>query len=493
MKLYFAGHDYKYAVEQILLMLFPTERPEYPEAPPEPGDSYAQVRISAGPALTTATALICAGGKTGRGMARIPSAALHGDLVTQRLRQRIIKLAFYKAAVAVTGQTPVWGALTGIRPAKLATRFLEEGMDAEQAQAAMQREFFVSPARASLCVAAAGAALAVDQTLNPSDIALYVGIPFCPTRCAYCSFVSNSVEKSAPLIPPFLEALDREMEETGRVAAELGLQVKSVYLGGGTPTTLSASQLQRVINRLHSVFDLSQILEFTVEAGRPDTITPAKLETLAANGVDRISINPQSMSDTVLRAIGRRHTAAEIRAAFAAARAAGFQRINMDLIAGLPGDTPAGFSRSLAEVLALEPENVTVHTLALKKGSRITEQAVPIPDGAAVGAMLDDARGQLTAQGYAPYYLYRQKFTSGGFENVGWSLPGCENLYNIYIMEELCTILAMGGGGSTKLVKRSSGRIERIFDPKYPLEYIQNIDRVLADKEKIRIFCLQDR
>jgi oxygen-independent coproporphyrinogen-3 oxidase len=493
MKLYFAGHDYKYAVEQILLMLFPTERPEYPDAPPEPGDSYARVRICSGPVLTTATALICAAGKTGCGIARVRSEALNGGLVTQRLRQRIIKLAFYKAAVAVTGQTPVWGALTGIRPAKLATRFLEEGMNLDQAQAAMQREFFVAPERARLCVAAASVALTVDQTLTPTDIALYVGIPFCPTRCAYCSFVSNSVEKSAPLIPPFLEALDREMDETGRVAAELGLQVKSVYLGGGTPTTLSASQLQHVIARLRSTFDLSQIREFTVEAGRPDTITAEKLETLAANGVDRISINPQRMSDAVLRAIGRRHTAAEIRTAFAAARAAGFKRINMDLIAGLPSDTPDGFSRSLAEVLALEPENVTVHTLALKKGSRITEQAVPIPDGAAVGAMLDDARAQLTAHHYAPYYLYRQKFTSGGFENVGWSMAECENLYNICIMEELCTILAMGGGGSTKLVKRSSGRIERIFDPKYPLEYIQNIDRVLADKEKIRIFCLQDR
>lgn len=493
MKLYLIGHDYKYAVEQIMLMLFPQERPEYPAAPPNPGDCYARVRISAGPVFTTASALVCAGGQSGRGTARIRTAALSGGLITERLRQRIIKLAFYKAAVAVTGQTPVWGALTGIRPAKLAARFLEEGMDAAGAQAAMQREFFVSPERAQLCVAAADAAVQAARTLAPGDVALYVGIPFCPTRCAYCSFVSNSVEKSMQLIDPFLDALDREIDETGRVAAELGLTVRSVYFGGGTPTTLSAGQLRRVISRLHGAFDLSHIREFTVEAGRPDTITREKLDALAESGVDRISINPQSMSDDVLRAIGRRHTAEDIRTAFAAARAAGFRRINTDLIAGLPGDTPDGFARSLSEVLALGPENITVHTLALKKGSRITEQAIPIPDGAAVGAMLDGARSRLTAEGYAPYYLYRQKFTSGGFENVGWSLPGCENLYNICIMEELCTILAMGGGGSTKLVKHSSGRIERIFDPKYPLEYIQNIDRVLADKEKIRIFCLQER
>ena len=493
MKLYLTGHAYKYAVEQILLMLFPAERPDYPDAPPQPGDNWASIRLSAGAVYTTASAAVCFGGKTCRGTARVKTAALSGGLVTQRLEQRVIKLAFYKAAVAVTGQTPVWGALTGIRPAKLAARFLEEGMDMPAAETAMQRSFFVSPERAQLCVAAAAASVRTDRSLVPGDVALYIGIPFCPTRCAYCSFVSNSVEKSMQLIDPFLDALDREIDATARVAAELGLTVRSVYFGGGTPTTLSAAQLRRVITRLRGAFDLSGNREFTVEAGRPDTITAEKLTALYDCGVDRISINPQSMADDVLRAIGRRHTAADIYAAFETARAAGFRRINMDLIAGLPGDTPAGFERSLGQVLALRPENITVHTLALKKGARITEQGISIPDGTAVGRMLDGARAALGGCGYAPYYLYRQKFTSGGFENVGWSLPGCENLYNICIMEELCTILAMGGGGSTKLVRRSSGRIERIFDPKYPLEYTQNIEKVLADKEKIRIFYMQSR
>ncbi|MBO5557070.1 MAG: radical SAM protein, partial [Oscillospiraceae bacterium] len=238
--------------------------------------------------------------------------------------------------------------------------------------------------------------------------------------------------------------------------------------------------------------DLSALREYTVEAGRPDTITEEKLRTLRRHGVDRVSVNPQTMSDRVLSVIGRRHTAADIRTALEAVRRVGGFAVNMDLIAGLPGDSPEGFSRTLDQVLALGPENVTVHTLSLKKGSRITLEGTPLPDAEAVGRMLDEAGRRLREADYTPYYLYRQKFMSGGFENVGWTRPGFENLYNICIMEELCSILAMGGGGSTKLIRPGGGRNIRLMAPKYPEEYITGIEKTCADKETIRRFYRQE-
>jgi oxygen-independent coproporphyrinogen-3 oxidase len=235
-------------------------------------------------------------------------------------------------------------------------------------------------------------------------------------------------------------------------------------------------------------FDLSSVREFTVEAGRPDTITEEKLRVLRAHGCDRVSVNPQSMSDAVLEAIGRRHTAADIVTALEKVRAVGGFSVNMDLIAGLPADSYEGFCSTLQAVLALAPENITVHTLSLKKGSRILTEGTELPDAAAVGQMLDFAEEKLRAAGYEPYYLYRQKFMSGGFENIGWAKPGAVNLYNICIMEELCTILAMGAGGSTKLVRRDGGRNLRFIAPKYPLEYIGGIDGLCAEKKKIETF-----
>ena len=290
------------------------------------------------------------------------------------------------------------------------------------------------------------------------------------------------------LIPPFLEALHQEIRATAAEIRALGLRVISVYMGGGTPTTLSAEQLDRLCTALENEFDLSRIREYTVEAGRPDTITVEKLQVLRRHGVDRVSVNPQTMSDTVLEAIGRRHSAADIVSALEKVRRVGGFAVNMDLIAGLPTDTVQGFANTVDQVLALSPENVTVHTLSLKKGSRITLEGSALPTAAEVGAMLDIAQEKLRAADYAPYYLYRQKFMSGGFENVGWSREGYINLYNICIMEELCSIVAMGGGGSTKLVRHDGGRNIRIMEPKYPLEYINGIEKTCADKRGITEF-----
>ena len=361
-------------------------------------------------------------------------------------------------------------------------------MENSGADAALRRfisEYDVSPERAELCRDTSLVTQQVRKSLGQKDVCLYVGIPFCPTRCSYCSFVSQSVEKSMKLIPPFLDALMREIDAAADAVNELGLSVISIYMGGGTPTTLSPGQLDRLCSRLSGRFDLSRLREYTVEAGRPDTITAEKLSVLKAHGVDRVSVNPQTMCDDVLEAIGRRHTAQDIFDALAKVRRVGGMAVNMDLIAGLPSDSVEGFAGTLDKVTALEPENITVHTLSLKKGSRITLEGSQLPTAAEVGRMLDIAGDKLRSAGYSPYYLYRQKFMSGGFENVGWAKEGCVNLYNVCIMEELCSIIALGGGGSTKLVNRDGGRSIRLFAPKYPAEYIAGIEKTCRDKQSI--------
>ena len=288
------------------------------------------------------------------------------------------------------------------------------------------------------------------------------------------------------LVPQFLEALWGDIAATGAAVRRAGLRPVALYMGGGTPTTLSAAQLDELCTRLEDSFDLTHLREYTVEAGRPDTITRDKLEVLKARGVRRVSVNPQTMSDSVLEAIGRRHTSRDIVEALSLVRSVGGFDVNMDLIAGLPTDTPEGFAETLTRVLALAPENITVHTLSMKRGSTLTVSGGALPAAEDVGNMLSGALDRLPAAGYEPYYLYRQKYMAGGYENVGWTRPGHESPYNICIMEELCSIISMGAGGSTKLV--ATGRIKRFFAPKYPLEYINGADAVRAGKERITDF-----
>jgi len=470
----------------MLLTVFPDERPVYPSGRPE-GDRM-EISLHRAERFTTASCLLTRGEGRWRGVARADNREMKDALVTERVCQRLIKNAMYRAALASGHEHPAWGALTGVRPGKVFSSLLKSGMDEDEALRHFIRDYDVTPPRAALCRDTTRHTLAAARSLEKKDVCLYLGVPFCPTRCAYCSFVSQSVEKSMKLIPPFVEALEKEIGAVGEQVARLGLRPVAVYFGGGTPTTLSAEQLDRVCGRMEKCFDLSFVREFTVEAGRPDTITEEKLRVLRAHGCDRVSVNPQSMSDAVLEAIGRRHTAADIVTALEKVRAVGGFSVNMDLIAGLPADSYEGFRATLKEVLALAPENITVHTLSLKKGSRILTEGAELPDALTVGRMLDFAEEALRAQGYEPYYLYRQKFMSGGFENVGWTKPGFVNLYNICIMEELCSILAMGAGGSTKLVRHDGGRNLRFIAPKYPLEYIGGIDGVCDEKKKIEVF-----
>lgn len=483
MKLYLFNHDYRYAVEQMLLSIFPDERPEYPEGLPE-GDR-AEIKLFEAEKRFTAVTRLYLGGKVFYGSSAAEKNKITDELAKTRAVQRIIKLSFYRAALQSGIEKPVWGALTGIRPGKLLSNLLEAGMSDGAAMSKFQQDNDVSPQRAKLCLHTAHASLGCASKLLPNDICLYVGIPFCPTRCSYCSFVSQSVKRSMALIPDFLNALYLEIDATAKIINELGLRIISVYMGGGTPTTLTADQLDTLFDRLEQSFDLSAVMETTVEAGRPDTITRDKLKALERHNVTRISVNPQTMDDHVLEAIGRKHTAQDVLDALALVRQAGDFEVNMDLIAGLPCDSPEGFEKTLNAVLALSPENITVHTLSLKKGSEIMLGDTPRPSAADVGAMLDYADAVLYSSGYLPYYLYRQKYMSGGFENVGWQRSGTENIYNICIMEELCSIISIGGGASTKLCL-GNGRIERFFDPKYPAEYIERIDKIIEDKQKIK-------
>lgn len=489
MKLYLYGHEYKYAVEQMLLTLFPEERPEYPDGTPE--GKRMEIRLSRGEKYATATCKLTLDGVSYRGKAAAQESKISSKLLEDRICQSLVKDSIYRASLASGMERPAWGSLSGVRPGKVFRPLLEEGMTAEEALKAFMTKYDVSEKRAKLCMLTSLETVKAENSLEKNDVCLYVGIPFCPTRCAYCSFVSQSVEKSMKLIQPFLEALFKEIEAVSEVVKENRLRVISIYMGGGTPTTLSAAQLDSLCGLLEEKFDLSALREYTVEAGRPDTITQEKLQVLSRHGVDRVSVNPQTMSDEVLETIGRKHTAQDIIEALEKVRKVGGFAVNMDLIAGLPNDNAQSFEDTLNKVLALAPENITVHTLALKKGSKITLEGTTIPNAGEVGKMLDISQKLLSEAGYAPYYLYRQKFMSGGFENVGWAKEGYINLYNIFIMEELCSILAVGGGGSTKLICPGDGRNIRLMAPKYPMEYINSIDKTCADKKQITEFFVK--
>ena len=486
MKLIFTGHNDRYAIEQDLLAFFPNERPVYD--PDAAEDSCAWVKLSEGATYTTATTRIRYQGREGRGLSRVRIDPALTAYQQEGLRQRALKMSFFKASVEILGRVPAWGSLTGVRPAKLAARLLRSGMTPRQADRELANTYQVSAPRRRMCIEAAQAGIVAKEGLAPNDISLYIGIPFCPTRCAYCSFVSQAVERSFKLMAPYLEALEREITLAAQMVKDTGLRIKSFYMGGGTPTTLSAAQMDHLLTHLNRSFDLSGVVEYCIEAGRPDTIDREKLQVLLDHGADRISVNPQSLDDRVLQAIGRRHTAADILAAMELATSMGFPHVNMDLIAGLPADTPEGFRNTLDQCVKSGADNITVHTLALKKGSRILLEGQPIPSAEAVGEMLDYSISALRSADFHPYYLYRQKYMSGSFENIGWCISGAEGLYNIYIMEELHSILSLGAGGSTKMVDPAAGRIERVFHAKYPNEYITRPEKIQKNLQEFSAF-----
>lgn len=468
MKLELVGHDDRYAVEQLQMALFSVE-----------SEGEAISTLHRGKTWLTAVTQIQRDGKISRSVKRLAAAR-----ETVPLRRRILQQSYYQAALPHLQQAPQWGAMSGVRPTKLTTAHLLQGGTERSAASMMQKDYYISPQRTALAVDCSKATVRAMQKLQKQDISLYVGIPFCPTRCSYCSFVSSSAGNGTKLLQPYLQALQKELQFTGKLLEKSGRTLRTIYIGGGTPTTLTKDQLAWLLEQIKENFDLSRCIEFTVEGGRPDTLDADKFAAIRAAGAQRMSINPQTMRQCVLDACGRPHSPDDVVKSYHEACQAGFEAINMDLIAGLPTDDFDGFRYSLDAVAALSPANITVHTLALKKGADLFEKRRTLPSEQTVAQMVDYAEKTLRALGYQPYYLYRQKYMTGSFENVGWTKENMDCLYNIYMMEEVHTVLSVGGGGMNKL-KLPDGTITRFHNPKFPEEYIRQLDSVLAQKEEI--------
>lgn len=393
----------------------------------------------------------------------------------------------YELLSEITGMKPKWGTLTGIRPVKLALSMMDGGFSEEEVRKKFKEERLVSDEKLDLLMSTAEHEKAIRALSKPESVSMYISIPFCPSRCSYCSFTSHAIEKAAKLIPQYVDLLCEELRDTAKLMDELGLRLETVYMGGGTPTVLTPEQMDRVLSTARSSFDFKKMMELTVEAGRPDTITPEKLEVMKKNGVGRISINPQTMDDGVLELIGRKHTAKDVVDAFYMARSFGFDNINMDLISGLPGDDFDKFRKTIDSVLELDPENITLHTLTVKRSANLVSDAQTMLSKS-VDEMNEHAFRCFDAAGYYPYYLYRQKGTVEALENTGFCKPEKEGIYNVFIMDETHSILATGAGGVTKLKDPHGPKIERIFNFKFPYEYIDRFDLMNERKEQVKDF-----
>ena len=411
------------------------------------------------------------------------------SLNAEEAENKAAKLEYllYKLLSEITGMVPKWGTLTGIRPVKLALSLMDGGFSAEEVRRKFKEERLVTDEKLDLLLSTAEHEREIRALSKPESVSMYISIPFCPSRCSYCSFTSHAIEKAAKLIPQYVDLLCEELRDTAELMNELGLHLETVYMGGGTPTVLTSEQMDRVLSTARSSFDFAGVRELTVEAGRPDTITPEKLEIMKKNGVDRISINPQSMDDGVLEQIGRKHTAKDVIEAFYMARSFGFDNINMDLISGLPGDDFDKFRRTIDSVLELDPENITLHTLTVKRSANLAAEAKEML-GKSVDEMNEHAFRCFDGAGYYPYYLYRQKGTVEALENTGFCKPGKEGIYNVFIMDETHTILATGAGGVTKMRDPHGTKIERIFNFKFPYEYVDRFDLMNERKEQVKDF-----
>ena len=408
------------------------------------------------------------------------------DLSDHSSTKNVIKKLFYQMLVGRTGHELPWGSLTGIRPTKIALSRLEDGWKEDDIRRFMKETYMTSDEKINLSVEIAAREKRLMEPINyDSGYSLYVGIPFCPTTCLYCSFTSYPISKWKGRTGLYLEALFKELEYTAEKMK--GRPLDTIYFGGGTPTSLPAEDIDAILCKLEQLFDTKNVLEFTVEAGRPDSITEEKLKVLASHGISRISINPQTMNQKTLDLIGRRHTVENVKEKFHMARELGFDNINMDLIMGLPGEDLDDVKHTLEEIEALKPDSLTVHSLAIKRAARLNMFKEEYADLKISNTPEMIALSEACARrmGMEPYYLYRQKNMAGNFENVGYSLPGKACLYNILIMEELATIVACGAGTTTKVVFPSENRRERCENVKEVEQYISRIDEMIGRKEKI--------
>lgn len=484
MKLCNLGNRFDYEMEKLIRLYLPFEKIEVFHEETD-DDRLAVCKVLKDNDTANINAYLKLDGEIAEHTQNITKTEVDFDRDCELALARLLADCFYD----ITGYRPQWGILTGVRPARLFSRkVIESGKD--ETLKYFKNALQVFQNKIDLCVATEKSEKEIINLSKPNSFSLYLSVPFCPTRCSYCSFVSHSVDKAGQLIPAYVDHLCKELIYTAKIAKELNLKLETVYMGGGTPTTLSAEQLKRVLSIVNNFFDVSSVREFTVEAGRPDTITEDKLIAIKDNGATRISINPQTLNDEVLKNIGRNHTAKQTIDAFDLARKVGFRNINMDLIAGLPQDTFKSFKETLEKIITLGPESVTVHSLSMKRASTLTKKGEfpEIDAGKTASLMVEYAKECLEKNSLFPYYMYRQSKTVGNLENVGYSKKGFEGLYNVYIMDETHTILACGASAVTKLKAPDGEEIKRIFNYKYPYEYISGFEEQLSRKSAIKEF-----
>lgn len=468
------NHAEEYAAREIITAYLPKIKIEVTDSVPAQGD-YVQSTVTETNGEFEYFAKVRIGDKISSAVYRF------NDMCKTHVKRCVAK-----SLRDITGFTLPWGLITGIRPSKLVREMEESGMKKGEILSRLQDFYECSSQKANLAVEVAENEREILLSMPSGSISLYVGIPFCPTRCLYCSFTSQSIKFSNKLTEPYMDALEKEISYTADLIAQKGLSIDTVYIGGGTPTALSEKQLDRLLGSLCTKFDFGNIREFTLEAGRPDTITDEKLSIAANYGISRISINPQSMNQKTLDIIGRSHSPEDIIRTFEMAKKRGFGHINTDIIAGLPEETPNDFSHTMDEIEKLNPESVTVHTMSIKHGSYLDKEYSMYTSAVSdtVNTMLECAAQRLNSLGKHPYYMYRQKNMLGNLENVGYCNTGHECLYNIYIMEEVQSIYALGAGASTKII--DGNRIDRIFNVKEVSEYIKRIDEMLGRKDILK-------
>ena len=483
MNIYCISHKYIYETEKLLMLFFPLEKNNIKEEFVSDNENYFYTEITEKGSEIVFKASFSYNGK-------ILSDEKNFPIENCKDKEYELLSLAYPLLEKACGFSPEWGMLTGVRPSKLIMNKMIE-TDEVTAKDYFINHFFANEEKTELALKVAKTELPIINASPKNSFSLYISIPFCPTRCSYCSFVSHSIgtDTAKKLVPQYVDKLCEEIKITAEKTKENSLVLTSVYWGGGTPTSLEAHQLDKILTTIEENFDLSNCTEYTVEAGRPDTITDEKFDVLKKHNVNRISINPQTFSDEVLKNIGRCHSAGLTEEKFILARQKGFDFINMDLIAGLPGDDYEGFAKSVDKAIALGADNITVHTLALKRSSTIvTENESDSVNSRYIARMLEYAKKALTESGYIPYYMYRQSKALGNFENVGWCKPGKECKYNILMMEEYQHIFSVGAGGVTKLLSPGIDKIERIFNYKFPFEYISRFDLLIEKKQQIDKF-----
>lgn len=468
------NHDYAYHTQKIVTMFFPLEK----ILVDKDGEDNIVVETKKDGFKLTVKAKVYSKEKTEEYIAKQNEDMAHA-----------VSVLLFRVLCDITSFTPSWGILYGVRPARLMHATVEK-IGEDKARDKFINYHLVSEKKADLALEVMKHENKIISFSQDNSYSLYVSIPFCPSRCSYCSFVSHSIQNAGDLIEPYVDLLYKELETNARIANSLGLRLETIYFGGGTPTTLSPKQLDKILTVIEQSFDLSSLREFTVEAGRPDTITQQKLLTLLAHNVQRISINPQTFNDFVLEKIGRRHTSRQTVDAFELARKVGFDNINMDLIAGLNGDTLDSFENSVNTAVSLGAESVTVHNLSLKSGAYLVTQNeyYDLTLKNLTAQMIDYSYKKLKNSGYYPYYMYRQSKSLGNLENVGWCKDGMDCLYNVYMMDETHTVLSAGAGAVTKLKNPITSHIDRIYNYKYPYEYINCFEEVLNRKKGILDF-----